>query len=1307
MREGASEAFRREINRANSPVIPFVEILRTEREAIVDTNTEWGEADSLTGVTRRSGQIILTGSSNTFVEHTTGTDETLTDLVNPVGATALSVAAVQWGTANVRDREIHTVTARLDPASGGSQNVATWRMRLYRLYSVERDGERSASVRWHLQPLGSAVSVTAGSVQADVTFELATPVTVGDAPIIDPDVANAPVGDVPTTPTTLVAIWGLQADGSPATNVAWVTDDADDEKTISGATVGRYDLDTPTGGSYAGLAFRNTGTSNGVPRFALIGRTYSPVTVTFTSNPIDLGASPGGSSTLEVIGQGRARGGSITYEIHDGTGWVEYVDGDQIGVDRTAEGGSDLSGVTPAQTYDMRVTLTPASVGASPIVARIGVREIGQSEYVTDGVIIGDATWAVDPITGASEVPELEVTFPIDGRRDYRSLIEDTLATYHVGALQLRIWMGDPSAYRSNWLHIDDFLVDDYATVEGGVKVTAVSPLALIKRDIPEATGATITPLTYLADTPADIYDDLIASQLGVPARFIGQGLTATTPLLSREINEVIQGRDALAHVARIGNAAVISSQGRLKAVPFFESESPEADELTLFTLEETRVVSFSPGYRTRVTAAVIKYGWDNGARAFTGGGRAENTDAINNLGRGAIDFEEQVDEELCRWLPSSAAAADLSSQFVDYFGPGMKLVRLQSSVRRPWLEPGTPIAVESDQFIGRDPVTGVGVRGPMIAYAIVQAVNDVEGSDITAWIRSWEDIVPSTTNQTLSGFNLDLSCEIRLECVPLVYGSARGYVFDLHYSLGDDVTYVDMTASSSTLIVGGVIFDLLVPLTGRGTLRLDFGGVGTGPSGALFYSATSSGSLTIGMTPLSDISRTRQGATAYDRTGALNERGSGTKVMATGGAAVLAGDYVEVAPSLTVDTTTDGRPRIRLGFNVKDYGAVGDGITDDTDAIQAAIDAAPDVYGHVVIPGTHLITSPLTVASRERLRISGPGGIVLGGTNDYHAITMTDCSRCIISGLRIEGDDDSSNAATGIYMEDCFQTHLNSLNIRGVQIGVHINRDSLDSGQNYMDGFCIIRSQDITDSIGVIINQFDNVFHETIVRGYDIGFQVQSNSGYQRFVDNHVYVNPSATMSINFDLIGAAGSVLFGNYMDGSPTTASVYIDAGGCRGLSIIGNAFLSSSTSQNFIRFKAASANTNVFDANITGNIFTSAGGTITTPVAYDANVITAASARVFIDQNSFRATTEYVFVAGRNKGTATLANGTTSIAVTHGLGATPSLTDISVTPIEAWGAMTQFWVSNPTSTQFTINADQDPTQDVDFVWSGRLR
>ncbi|HEX4460418.1 MAG TPA: glycosyl hydrolase family 28-related protein, partial [Polyangia bacterium] len=61
--------------------------------------------------------------------------------------------------------------------------------------------------------------------------------------------------------------------------------------------------------------------------------------------------------------------------------------------------------------------------------------------------------------------------------------------------------------------------------------------------------------------------------------------------------------------------------------------------------------------------------------------------------------------------------------------------------------------------------------------------------------------------------------------------------------------------------------------------------------------------------------------------------------------------------------------------INVKDYGATGDGATDDTTAIQSAIQAAQSVGGQYVVepPGTYVITSTLTVG-QNGVHIVGSG---------------------------------------------------------------------------------------------------------------------------------------------------------------------------------------------------------------------------------------------------------------------------------------------------------------------------------------------
>lgn len=69
---------------------------------------------------------------------------------------------------------------------------------------------------------------------------------------------------------------------------------------------------------------------------------------------------------------------------------------------------------------------------------------------------------------------------------------------------------------------------------------------------------------------------------------------------------------------------------------------------------------------------------------------------------------------------------------------------------------------------------------------------------------------------------------------------------------------------------------------------------------------------------------------------------------------------------------------------------------------------------------------------------------------------------------------------------------------------------------------------------------------------------------------------------------------------------------------------------------------------------------------------------------------------------NHGTATITSAATSVVVTHGLALTPSLEQIMVTPQASLGSAAKYWISTPTSTQFTINVNAAPGSSVAFGW-----
>lgn len=73
-----------------------------------------------------------------------------------------------------------------------------------------------------------------------------------------------------------------------------------------------------------------------------------------------------------------------------------------------------------------------------------------------------------------------------------------------------------------------------------------------------------------------------------------------------------------------------------------------------------------------------------------------------------------------------------------------------------------------------------------------------------------------------------------------------------------------------------------------------------------------------------------------------------------------------------------------------------------------------------------------------------------------------------------------------------------------------------------------------------------------------------------------------------------------------------------------------------------------------------------------------------------------------------GTATIANATTSIDVTHGLSGTPQAKNIMVVPTNDQGNASHFWISNIGATTFRINCNADPgAGTATYAWQASLK
>lgn len=237
--------------------------------------------------------------------------------------------------------------------------------------------------------------------------------------------------------------------------------------------------------------------------------------------------------------------------------------------------------------------------------------------------------------------------------------------------------------------------------------------------------------------------------------------------------------------------------------------------------------------------------------------------------------------------------------------------------------------------------------------------------------------------------------------------------------------------------------------------------------------------------------------------------------------------------------------------LNVKDYGAVGNGTTDDTTSIQAAIDAAAD-YETIFFPtGTYKITATLVIDSPCRLLgaaaypnwYNESTRIVMATANTTAIGLSTFESQITVEQLHILGPGGGSSGV-GIYSSA--NVNLWHTKVSGFYDGVYID-DSLGTPpssafynhltQSWFNG---------NTNAGVVLHSNTNntVVSECYLALNAYGLQADGGGYGLRIVNCSVEANSAAGISIDGDGISqsTSGVVISGNYFEqlasgGSPT--------------------------------------------------------------------------------------------------------------------------------------------------------------------------
>jgi len=165
---------------------------------------------------------------------------------------------------------------------------------------------------------------------------------------------------------------------------------------------------------------------------------------------------------------------------------------------------------------------------------------------------------------------------------------------------------------------------------------------------------------------------------------------------------------------------------------------------------------------------------------------------------------------------------------------------------------------------------------------------------------------------------------------------------------------------------------------------------------------------------------------------------------LLTGLSASSGSSLVGFIQSGTGATARTLQAKSREIFSVTDFGAVGDGTTDDSSAIQSAINALNSgVGGKLIFPKSryNLGTTGITTYSNVRLvgdaqaYVNGTRGVELLYSGTGTALAGTNILNGGIENISIDATNSTGASVKGIYLSGCWLTDLKGVRVKGVTV--------------------------------------------------------------------------------------------------------------------------------------------------------------------------------------------------------------------------------------------------------------------------------
>jgi len=278
----------------------------------------------------------------------------------------------------------------------------------------------------------------------------------------------------------------------------------------------------------------------------------------------------------------------------------------------------------------------------------------------------------------------------------------------------------------------------------------------------------------------------------------------------------------------------------------------------------------------------------------------------------------------------------------------------------------------------------------------------------------------------------------------------------------------------------------------------------------------------------------------------ALGFDGDGNPVAVSLAGSMAAPNFTAQGVGAVTRTTSD---KFSDGVSVKDFGAKGDGLTDDTLAIQKAIAAHSSIY---VPPGTYLISQPLVLGSNQTLVGAGQSATIKANT--LVNILEIVASYVTVQNLRLEG----GQVGIKLFGRDapCVNVTVSDVTVWQAKTGILLDGYTDTNRPTYWNNFDRVTVlQPAVNGIHLACSGAGdtpnaNRFHEC--RVYSLGATMSGHGLYvekgafnNSFIDFEANVHPTALACVR---VGAGSNkTLFVNlYTESSNEVPNIQLDLG-----------------------------------------------------------------------------------------------------------------------------------------------------------------